>query len=109
MNNPPIERRQVDRDEHPIIAFLNRCAHSQILAYVTIAFAISFGFHELEHRTDSQLANAVRIECHRENVLRDQTNARLAALKRSLDGQAKGLVVHVKHLPQADCKHIPKP
>lgn len=84
---------------------LARWCRKPLVAYVVIAFAISLSFHELEHRTDRQLARALVTSCLRSNAVRAQFNEQLIAL----EAEIKPHEPKVRLLKFADCSKLPRP
>lgn len=114
-NHPPAyfgvaEPGSIERTHHPIFWLADKCIHSALTAYVVIAFAISFGFHELSVRSDHRLQSAITQQCKNENELRVEHNTQLEVLvaefNRKLPNQRR--VVSVPYLPFANCR-VPKP
>lgn len=75
-----------------------------LIPYVVIAFAIAFGFHTLEQRTDHQLAVAIHESCLRGNAIRVQLNQRLTIVAEDLKGKPRPHLI-----PLADCNKTPRP
>jgi len=76
-----------------------------LVAYIVIAFSISFSFHELEHHTDRQLARALYQSCIRNNLIRAQVNDQLLVL----ESEVRGRKLDARPLKLADCSRIPRP
>jgi hypothetical protein len=76
-----------------------------LVAYVVIAFAISFSFHELEHHTDRQLGKALYLTCLRNNDVRTQFNEQLLVL----ESETSPHKTRVRLLKLADCSRVPRP
>jgi hypothetical protein len=70
-----------------------------LVAYVIIAFSIGFGFHELENRTDRQLAKSIVESCHQSNQIRIDVNRQLRTLKLGTPADKPQPVT----IPLADC------
>lgn len=97
------------RDDHNsdrrFIPWLARWCRKPLVAYVVIAFAISLSFHELEHRTDRQLARALVTSCLHSNAVRAQFNEQLIALEAEIKPHER----KVRLLKFADCSTLPRP
>lgn len=83
------------------ILYLIAICRKPLIAYAVIAFAISFGFHELEHHTDRQLAKSLYDTCLQTNRVRAQVNSELIKLN--------NVRVRLHPLPLNDCSKIPNP
>lgn len=81
------------------LAALSRKA---IVAYVIIAFAISFGFHILETHTDHQIESVIKNACLRGNVLRGQINQDRRIIVRDHH-------VSIRLISKVNCDKITKP
>lgn len=97
------------RNIHRLALYLVGLCRRPLVAYIAIAFAISFGFHELEQHADKQIVHAIREGCERGNVIRTEFNNQLLVLQEQLRrGSIKGSVV-INPIPMTDCRRIPKP
>lgn len=109
VQEPNVQTDRGIRNSHncgrKLLSRLARWSRKPLVAYVVIAFAISFSFHELEHHTDRQLARAVYTNCLRSNAVRQQINDQLVAL----EAEIKPRKTRAHLLELTDCSRIPRP
>lgn len=88
----------------PLLVRIVRATRRPLIPYFAIAFAVAFGFHELERRTDRQLARAIRYSCEHGNAVRREVNSELA--KVAVDNpRIKGL--DTIYLRTTNCDNLP--
>lgn len=99
-NGPSVQVDRVVSRRRRIADVLLRLVRRQVVAYVVIAFAVSFGFHIEEKRTDRHLHTMIVRSCQQRNDVIQEANSRLMVL-----AEANPLVVPIEYV---DCTRLDK-